>query len=233
MNNELELIQEFFRVMPKEINGIALKDVLRFFNSIDIEREEDCWEWRTALTSGGYGAFRTEYKTIVASRFSWEIYFDKIPEGIYVCHKCDNRKCVNPNHLFLGTPKDNMQDMIKKGRHNPVRREKHSRHTAKLNEDQVLEIKLMGKKQSATRLAKKYGVSTYTIYSIRKGLTWRHLDEKILNKKIYYKTLTEDEILKIKDACNKQDATKLAKQYGVSTRTIYRIKSGETWKNVK
>lgn len=83
----------------------------RFWDKVDIKEPDDCWEWQAGF-NGRYGSFNNGY----AHRFSWELHNSKIPDGMYICHTCDNPKCVNPNHLFAGTQKDNMQDMVKKGR---------------------------------------------------------------------------------------------------------------------
>ena len=77
---------------------------------------DDCWEWIGGLSQFGYGHFFMRGKLEQAHRASWKIYKGKIPKGLCVCHTCDNRKCVNPKHLWLGTRNDNIQDMIKKGR---------------------------------------------------------------------------------------------------------------------
>lgn len=90
----------------------------RFNKKYLINEDTDCWEWQNATNNIGYGMFRwSSGKMRTAHRASYELHIGPIPEGLVVCHTCDNPKCVNPEHLWTGTMKDNAQDMIAKGRH--------------------------------------------------------------------------------------------------------------------
>lgn len=75
-----------------------------------------CWEWMGTKNPNGYGSFSSRYFSGLAHRASWEIFVGPIPDGLFICHKCDNKSCVNPEHLFLGTQYDNMQDKAQKDR---------------------------------------------------------------------------------------------------------------------
>ena len=76
----------------------------------------ECWPWNGALFSNGYGAMKHDRKTLKGHRVSYELHKGQIPDGMYVCHSCDNKSCTNPDHLWLGTPADNMNDKVAKGR---------------------------------------------------------------------------------------------------------------------
>lgn len=94
---------------PKEINIID-----RFFENVN--KTNSCWIWIGSKTSDGYGTFGYARIIYYAHRFSYEFHNGKIPKGMFVCHKCDNPSCVNPEHLWVGTHSDNMKDASKKGR---------------------------------------------------------------------------------------------------------------------
>lgn len=99
----------------------------RFWKKVEIKSSEECWEWKGITWPNGYGAFDMHLfgiKSGLTHRLSWMFHHGKIPDGICVCHKCDNKKCVNPDHLFLGTHQDNMDDIRRKKRHaNTIKRE--------------------------------------------------------------------------------------------------------------
>jgi hypothetical protein len=151
----------------------------KFWDHIWTNEETGCWEWTGVLNYKGYGMIVHRKKQVAAHRTSYKIHYGEIPEGMLVCHKCDNRKCVNPEHLFLGTPKENSQDMVRKGRrghsNNGRIGEAHGMHI--VTEEQVLEIRALreSKNLSFGELGKMYGVTRHAIYRIVHRLAWKHI----------------------------------------------------------
>jgi hypothetical protein len=140
-------------------------------------RKDGCWDW-SGCPSKPYGSLQYggKYKRIDAHRGSWIIHNGDIPKGLFICHTCDNKRCTNPDHLFLGTPTDNVLDMIKKGRNNTQRGEKAS--GAKLKEKDVLEIiELLKTNKTMTSIAAQYGAHIVTIHNIKHKKTWKHLHD--------------------------------------------------------
>ena len=135
--------------------------------------EAGCWVWMGSTQVRGYGEIISNNRKHLAHRASYEAFVGKIPKGMYVCHACDNVACVNPNHLFLGTQKQNLQDMANKGRStrgvkNPM---------AKLTEEQVKEIKqgfAVGK--TDVELSMQFNISRSTIYGIRNRRLWSYIN---------------------------------------------------------
>jgi len=91
--------------------------VEEFYSRAKKDENSGCWLWQKSVTRGGYGQQGYKMYNYSAHRLSWIFSVGPIPKGLAVCHKCDNPLCINPEHLFLGTQKDNVQDMMKKGRH--------------------------------------------------------------------------------------------------------------------
>jgi hypothetical protein len=89
----------------------------RFWNGI--LKTDGCWQWLGPYLNSGYGYIWHSGKTKPIHRASWEIHYGEIPDGLDICHKCDNRKCANPEHLFIGTRSDNLRDSVRKGRYRP------------------------------------------------------------------------------------------------------------------
>jgi hypothetical protein len=114
-----------------------------------------------------------------AHRISWEIHFGDIPDGLYVLHTCDNPPCANPVHLFLGTQRDNIDDMLRKGRsaYGHPGRQGEKAWMAKLTDDQVREIRSLYEvgRISQLALARRYGITQTTIGSIVRRATWKHI----------------------------------------------------------
>lgn len=130
-----------------------------------------CWIWGAGRAGCGYGQFQFKGRQIGAHRASWILYRGEIPAGAFVLHKCDVRCCVNPDHLFLGSNKDNVKDMISKGRQVVLRGEKHG--CASISEKQAREI--LADTRRNYLLAAAFGLGTSQISKIKKGRQWKHL----------------------------------------------------------
>lgn len=139
-----------------------------------VTKTETCWLWTGARRGFGYGMMGVHgLSPQPAHRVSWRIHYGEIPGKLFVCHKCDVPACVRPDHLFLGTASDNMQDAARKGRigGGPGKGEAHFK--ARLATADVLTIR--ASVESDTVLAQRYAVRRGQIWNIRNGKTWRHL----------------------------------------------------------
>jgi len=152
----------------------------RFMAKVELIPFHPCWEWTGFKSVRGYGQMATTgIKKEEVHRISYKLFKGEIPAGMCVCHKCDNPGCVNPDHLFLGTQKDNMRDMRKKGRGNklPVHVGT-ANYQSKLSEKKVREIKNALKDEvpgMQRKLSLLYGVDRKAIYNIKHGITWKHV----------------------------------------------------------
>ena len=133
-------------------------------------READnCWYWTGSIDSHGYGRFSVAGMSRHAHPVIYEIHTGASANGMLVCHTCDERRCCNPAHLYLGTPADNMRDMVARGRDR-------RRTQAKLTEAQVREIRQMADTGHSRReIAEWFGVTTAAIGYVLRRVTWRHV----------------------------------------------------------
>lgn len=151
----------------------------RFWEKVDVRGEDECWEWKASKIKNGYGRIGVGGKLKLAHRVSWEMANGAIPDnnnyhGTCILHKCDNPSCVNPNHLFTGTQKDNINDAVNKGRAERIKSKGEANISAKLtykNARQIREVYNMGV-ASYRVLAIMYGVTRSTIAKIVTNKTW-------------------------------------------------------------
>lgn len=144
----------------------------RFFDKISPEPNSGCWLWDAALDSGGYGRFNDGHKKAeFAHRLSYREHKGLIPAGMCVCHSCDVRACVNPDHLFLGTVADNNADKMSKGRHTPTKGARNG--MARLNDATVAEIYQATGSQS--EIARRFNITQPSVSLIKLRKTWKHL----------------------------------------------------------
>lgn len=159
------------------------KSKRKFFERFQ-NAENGCWIWTASIGDAGYGLMSIYGMPCVASRLSYLIHKGPIPDGLFVCHKCDNPPCVNPDHLFLGTVKDNADDAIRKGRYKEMPHAMGGAATrgsingfAKLTEAKVADILVLAKQgRSHVSLASDFGVCNSTIGRIVHRKIWTHVE---------------------------------------------------------
>jgi hypothetical protein len=167
-----------FHLIDKRSFHLTTMDC-KFWNKVNKDCDGGCWEWCGGISGSGYGHFSWQGKDIYAHRCSYQLHhpttIDLFGGGdaskLHVCHTCDNTKCVNPAHLFLGSPNDNIQDKCAKGRARGGR-------PAKLTDKEVLEIRAKYDKKSGNTykaLSDEYGVSSTEIAAIITRKHWRHI----------------------------------------------------------
>mgnify|MGYP002377073922 FL=1 len=200
--------------------------------------ENGCWICTShAVQRTGYIHIKRYGKTVPLHRYVYEREKGPIPDGKVVMHTCDQRDCFNPNHLRVGTYKENSEDMVKKSR-----QAKGSRNGGggKLTEEQVREIKTS--KLNQYQLARKYGVTQRVISLIMRGKLWSHIEgetyyverENFLGENSPKAKLTDEKVRQIKLKLREgRSAASLAREYGVEDTAILRIKHNKTWKHIK
>jgi hypothetical protein len=170
----LDVLMQRGRCLPR--------DVARFWAKVDLSGKTDgCWIWTGHTTTTGYGVIYCRSHNLLAHRLAYEFTFGSIPDGLEVLHRCDVRTCVAPHHLFVGTQQDNMRDMVTKMRNMHVSRPEtlargERQHLARLTEISVREIRMRAQTGESLRgLAREFGVQHWTIQSVVKRITWKHV----------------------------------------------------------
>ena len=158
-------------VALREARRWANKPILRFWEAVAVSRPatDECWEWTKARTPSGYGHLVWGNKFTYAHRLAWELTHGPIPDGMCICHHCDNPPCCNPAHLFLGTYQDNTLDSVAKGRWGGRSK------LRKLTMEQALEIRRRWADGTASQAAmgREYGLSTGAIFALVHNKTYK------------------------------------------------------------
>lgn len=146
----------------------------RFREKFLPEPNTGCWLWTGAIHHGGYGVIWRDGRNHHAHRISYELHIGPIPDDLFVCHTCDVRICVNPDHLWLGTALDNNRDRERKGRGNPPSLKGERAPAAKLTRQDVIDIRRS--REPHYVLAARYGMSRSALRAARAGQSWSHLN---------------------------------------------------------
>lgn len=153
----------------------------RFMDKVDVRGENDCWEWKASTFSNGYGQFHIRgkngfRKNHLAHRLSLEYLGRKtIPNGMLVLHSCDNRKCVNPNHLSIGDQSENLRQAFQRGRHSLPIKIGEDANQSVLKESDVLKIIESKGKELQKETARRFGISQPQVSAIQRGASWKHI----------------------------------------------------------
>jgi hypothetical protein len=201
----------------------------------------DCWEWNAGRSVDGYGYFynahlKLDYK---AHRFSYELFYGPIPIGLDICHNCDNKICVNPNHLKAGTRKENMEDCKSRGRTGRGSKQGSSVLT-EIDVVNIIENTLNGKFTSAKQIMNFYNISRGTLNYIYSGEGWQHVtskysdqDLKLVNILLVKRKLLPDDVKEIKLRLkNGESCITIAQDCKVSQGVISQIKRGIIWAHI-
>lgn len=163
--------QELYRLNGK-VTSVPWVD--RFLDRYEVDVATDCWNWTGGLNPHGYGRLRVDGDWWQTHRLSYALHNGDLPRGALICHHCDNRRCVNPSHLYAGTPQTNADDMWSRQRNRTRRGEQVASHV--LKESQIPHVRARwASGESAILIAKEFGVTRSCIYAVVNRTTWKHV----------------------------------------------------------
>lgn len=211
----------------------------RFWQTV--EKGSACWEWRGKRFPNGYGSFFAtlsgKRRYLLAHREAWRFSFGSIPDGQLVLHRCDNPPCCNPEHLFLGTTQDNVNDKVRKGRARGA--VGMASGNAVLTDDIVREMRRVHREEGIgkRKLAARHGVSESTAHAILRNKTWLHIlgrDDQSVAMGLGTTIMTDHEVLEMRRLYkeSKVSQARLAEKFGVSKTTVSFIVRGMSWKHL-
>jgi hypothetical protein len=209
------------------------KDIDRFWGKVSKGSNNECWIWNSAINGSGYGSIKVNHKVFGAHCFSYLLNKGEIPNNLVIRHICNNKLCVNPNHLSIGTAFENVHDTISQGRNCRGADSK----TSKLKESDIIQIRDIYSKTkvSQAKLAKVFGVSKGVICRIITGQDWSHIGGKIRNMPFNMgdAKLLIQEVLEIRRLYSLGvKAIILSKMFLVTSSSISNIINHKTWKNI-
>jgi DNA-binding XRE family transcriptional regulator len=231
------------------VGGTSIRERLQKFSKTVTGKKTKgsyCIEWTGSFSNDGYGQTEYKGKNWRIHRLAYIEAYGEIPEGKIICHHCDNRRCINPDHLYAGTQKTNAEDRVKRGRSNIKTGEEAG--AAKLTEAQAIEIirrRKSGEKEKD--IAKDYNISHWTVGDIYRGKKcWRDIDRDSIQPykevrkdkagRICNMTtkLTEDQVKEIKRLIlsKKYSQNAIARRFNVSKKTIANIRTEKQWSHI-
>jgi len=211
------------------------KDLERFWTKVDIRNWDECWEWLAQKDKDGYGRIKIKKKCLRAHRFSFFIHNGFVDKNLYVCHSCDNPSCVNPHHLWIGTNRDNQNDLVEKSKiinkKNKSKNMGEKSHLSKLKEEDVIAIRnlYLDKSILIKDIANKFDITITNVQDIVKNKTWKHVYGG--NKNASRMKLNNKKANEIRKIYAKGNITrkKLGKMYGVTKNNIDKILANKIW----